>query len=836
MTLRWLVLGHLRGLLERWTRTLLLVVAVGAGVSLVVGVTVAKTSLDASMSRFTQGVIGNAALRVEGPVDHGGLDQSVVAKVAATPGVQAAVPLVVSIVEATDSAGKRLLVPALGVDCSVQALIGGFECNPEALRALGDAPVVGPALQKRLGPRGSLHTNLTSIPTTTLFAVDGLSQLNKGLVAIFELSASQRQLTRPNGLDQILVIPNRGVNVDELRIALGGVVGEQNRVLRADAPLGSSIVAMILLPFLFLISLLGLVIGAQVVRNTVDLSLEERRREIATSAALGATPRRVLVGLLSEGAVIGVLGGVVGLVMGTFVARAFVNALSVELAKATGLKMGLSTPGSVVVLALVGGIALSVLSSVAPARRAAKLDLVAELSDRRKFETTKDGSRRALAITGALLVGGLVLGWLGHRNGSMQSWQPNATIAALVGCAIASGIACAQLSPRLLALLQRAPGFTTGPTRIALTNLVRARRRVVAVTVAVMAPVFVTTVFGGVVPGMKTGSEQYSSYSSAGRVWVSTLSSNNTSGIDSKITPDLIERLRALPGVAGVQAQYFGGYDAQLFSVNAFDGTPPDYPVFVGKRGADALAAGEVMLGPAMARRHHVGPGDTITIPARFGGTATFTVGGVWKSTESVGYSVTMRADQFFAIDGPRPAGSVLLLPDEGVTPAALAASVRAAHLDPRLRVYDPDQLAREFTRDIRSLTTPIEALQRAMVIVAMIATASTLVLAAAQRRRDSAVLAALGMSPRDLAKAATIETLITVGAATLVAAACAQFTLLAFTWASANVTGLDIPYRLAASPIAVAAGVSMAIALVGSILPAWRTARTNVMTALRAA
>ncbi|MDP1795412.1 MAG: hypothetical protein Q8K63_14835 [Acidimicrobiales bacterium] len=247
----------------RWTRTLLLVIAVGAGVSLVIGVLIAKTSLDASLDQFRGEVVGGASLRVEGAADHGNLDASVLPRVAATPGVKAAVPLVISIIQAVDSNGREILVPALGIDCGISALIDGFDCQPEMLQALGDAPVLGTALQKKLGPSGELRTNIAEIPAATAVALKQLDAFNGGMVAVFELGASQRHLTRPNGLDQILVVPSAGVSLERLTRDLDASIGAPNRVVSATAPVLGSIVATILLPFLFLISLVGLVIGGQ---------------------------------------------------------------------------------------------------------------------------------------------------------------------------------------------------------------------------------------------------------------------------------------------------------------------------------------------------------------------------------------------------------------------------------------------------------------------------------------------------------------------------------------------------------------------------------------------
>ncbi|MEY2470091.1 MAG: putative transport system permease protein [Actinomycetota bacterium] len=835
MNVRWIVLGHIRGLRQRWSRTLLAVIAVGAGSSMVVGVVIAKHSLDTSIAAFGDRLTGNATLRVQGAGDHGGLDASVLPRVRAVPGVAAAVPLVVTITQVADSRGRESLIPALGVDCSAQALVGSFDCTPEMIGALGDNPVVSPILQKKLGAKGVVRTDLGELPTANVFALDQLNRINGGLVALFELGASQRQFVRPNGLDQILVVPAKGTDPVALRAAVTEAAGKNNHVVDANAPIGSSIVATLLLPFLFLISLIGLVIGAQLVRNTLELSLEERRRELATTAALGATPRDVMTGLMTEGVIIGLLGGAVAIGAGVLVARAFVGSLSAELAKATGLTIPVSTPPFAVVVCALVGVGVSVLASIRPARRAANLDLVAELSDRTRFEAVRTGSNRRLAITGVLAVAAVAGGWFGKAGGSLQTWQPPVAIVALVVSSIIAYVASAQITPRLLAALRRAPGFGTGPMRVALSNVLGSPRRTAAITIAIAAPVYVSVVLGGISPGIGAGAKELAIAGTAGHVLVSTLDVNNTAGVDAKVTPDLQRRLAALPGVSRLEPNYFVGYDHEVYALNAIDGDAPTYRVYKGLSGPEALAQGKVMLGPALARRNSFGPNDSITVPGRFG-FKTYVVGGVWASSESLGFSITMRGDQMRELVGERPPDNIHVLPTPGTTPAELARSIRAAHLDPRLRVFDPDELGREMKRAFGDITAPFRSLQKAMIIVALIATASTLVLAAAQRRRDNAVLAAIGMSPVDLARATVVETGLIAMAATVTTAVTSQLMLLSFTWSSGVVSGMEIPYRIDVTTIGIAAVVVAFIAVVGATIPAWRTARTNVIAALRAA
>ena len=136
MNRRAIRLCHLRGLRSSPVARPSPSTAVGAGVGLVVGIAIATQSLTRSLGSFSTAIGGEAPFRVEGTVDHGGLDGATLPKIAAVDGVRAAVPMILSITEVVDRAGDTHLVPVLGVDCTVEAITGGFGCTPTCWPAL----------------------------------------------------------------------------------------------------------------------------------------------------------------------------------------------------------------------------------------------------------------------------------------------------------------------------------------------------------------------------------------------------------------------------------------------------------------------------------------------------------------------------------------------------------------------------------------------------------------------------------------------------------------------------------------------------------------------------
>jgi putative ABC transport system permease protein len=107
------------------------------------------------------------------------------------------------------------------------------------------------------------------------------------------------------------------------------------------------------------------VVGVASIAGTMFANVTERRREIGTLMALGATPRLVSRLFLGKALVIGVTGGLLGYVAGT--------ALAVG-AGPYWAGITVRPVASLVVVALVLAAAVAVVASYLPARRAALID------------------------------------------------------------------------------------------------------------------------------------------------------------------------------------------------------------------------------------------------------------------------------------------------------------------------------------------------------------------------------------------------------------------------------------------------------------------------------
>jgi putative ABC transport system permease protein len=318
---------------------------------------------------------------------------------------------------------------------------------------------------------------------------------------------------------------------------------------------------------------------------------------------------------------------------------------------------------------------------------------------------------------------------------------------------------------------------------------------------------------------------------------VSVLGVNNTARIDSKLPPSAADAMAALPEVGALaHTRYALLHHPDTGVVGVWTTGTADVPnlhVYRGRDRAEALAAGEVMIGPALARRRDLDPGDRFTVPGLHG-PVELTVGGIWAGAESLGSSIFLDGPGFEAIAGDRPPTYQLASPAPGVGLDELSEAIERAGLDDHLRAFTPEELGDQLAADIGDFVDPFTALQRALLLVAFIATLSTLLLAAVQRRRELATLAAVGMAPGDLARMTLAEAAVVGLVATALGVVAGSATYVSFVFLSPTVTGLPMAWVSPLGAVPVVLPLVVAVAVAGAAWPAWRSTRVEPALALR--
>ncbi len=126
--------------------------------------------------------------------------------------------------------------------------------------------------------------------------------------------------------------------------------------------------------FLAAIAAVSLLVGAVGIANTMFMSVMERTRQIGLLKALGATDNEVMKLFLMESGLFGFVGGVLGIISGVLIS-VIISEVGLRAIGPGGTMNAVVTP-QLLVFALAFSIFVGIISGVAPARAAAKMNPV----------------------------------------------------------------------------------------------------------------------------------------------------------------------------------------------------------------------------------------------------------------------------------------------------------------------------------------------------------------------------------------------------------------------------------------------------------------------------
>lgn len=830
--LRRVRLLHLRELRLHPLRTVISIVSVAAGVAMILSVVVVVRSTTTSFERQSAALAGPAPLRVTGVTSRGGLDLATVDQVAATEGVAAAIPMVQSVVplerDGADGVAFGEDVLMLGVDCQTAGFLG-IDCA-----AVTDEPLLSSSLAGAADASSFLRTDsgrVTLDPERVVPAVDGLGDK----VAVVTISAAQALLSRGSGVDVVYVIPIEEVGVAELQRRLLAALGPGPAVLTvSEPPFEFEQVLNTIIPLFGLLGLFALAIGMILVANTVALSLEERRQQLAVVAALGGTSTTVVGGALLQAATIGLLGGLLGVAGAIALAYPLTASVSGFTLPIAGIEVKALPSEAPIPLALLMGAGVAAVASWRPARRALRSDVAAELSNRDRraeADTTLLAARAILAISVGMAGAGVAAA--GGANGSLQGWQPRVAPIGLLLAILGLSVGMARLTPVVAQLLLRHLTPRSSSVRLAMANLVREPARTGVMALAVGSAVGVAFMVASFNQSAAAGIAEGVSSSLGGKLAITMGADEEEREVFVRVPPQVADDLAARPDVAAADRSSFlfvsNGVGMGLVGTQS---PPFGIRVYQGTADPERFAAGEVMIGAAVARRQRIEPGDSVLIPVR-DGFVSLPVQGVWADGSVVGNSVQMPLAKLEELFGPRPVDELLLTPAGGVSTTELAARIAETGYDPALRAEPGEVVADRIADTAGAQLAPFWALQRGLTIVAFIAVLSTLLLIGVQRTRELALLAALGMEPRTVARMVVLEAVVVGILGSIVGAVLAVGMQLAFHALTPLLIGWENPMRFALWAVPVYGLITVVLVALGAALPAWRASRVNVVEAL---
>ena len=213
---------------------------------------------------------------------------------------------------------------------------------------------------------GVLQPTLTAPDTTALVPLSAAQSL-----IVESLPRLVAESIGPDELvTQIVVYPTAGTDPAALAALIEDEATNVTTLTGADFDEQIGATVGIFNAIIVGVALISLAVGGLSVINTMAMSVHERTREIGIKRAIGAARGRVVRELVAEAGLIGLVGGLVGLALGSIVV-----VVANEAGRAGGTVLFDLTPGTAL-FAVAFSTILGMLAGVIPAASAARLDPV----------------------------------------------------------------------------------------------------------------------------------------------------------------------------------------------------------------------------------------------------------------------------------------------------------------------------------------------------------------------------------------------------------------------------------------------------------------------------
>lgn len=591
-----------------------------------------------------------------------------------------------------------------------------------------------------------------------------------------------------------------GPGASTVEVPRGAVVQPRDEFVeerQAELTNEVNVLAILLLVF----AAIALFVSTLVIANTFSILFAQRARDFALLRCVGATRRQVLRSVRLEATALGVASALLGLLAGTALGYLLVALATSALPSGS---MGDPTPSlRWYAGAFVTGLVVTVVAAWLPTRRVVRVSPLAALRpDDSTSVHTGAGRRRVLAGIATVLVGAALLAL------SIRASSPGLMV--LGGAAAFSGVLL--LGPVLVPALIRVAGGLGGrvagaPARLAAENAVRNPRRTAATTASLLVGVTLTTAVLVALASSRSAVDRDLDRDHPIDVALT--------ATDRPLPADLLEKVQAVPGVG---------------TAVALDGVS-----------AQVSGAGRLPV---------VTPGDVASVVHGSPAIATPGPGEVWLPSDQAAHSrVTVRVGDRSAVlqvsSGESWGDAAIVAPATLAaltdSPAPWAVWVRAEDADPEDLAGDLDALAQpadaNLTNGLRErswvvlqldiLTGTVVALLGIAVVIALIGIGNTLGLSVLERRREHALLRALGLTRRQLRATLAAEAVLLSVVATVLGSVIgvtfAWVSLQALVEAAVDQAPLVMPWGQLGLVVLVA-GVA---GLLSSLLPARRAART---------
>jgi putative ABC transport system permease protein len=583
-------------------------------------------------------------------------------------------------------------------------------------------------------------------------------------------------------------------------------------------------------------SLLALLVSALLIYGTVSFTVIQRRRNIAVLRAIGATRREILTIILTEAAALGAAGAGLGVLLGLAVGHGLVRLVSQtinDLYYVVAVQQ-VTLPAGAVIEALGAGLGTALVASLLPALEAAgaapQLGLRRSVLEGRAARLA--GRLSWLSLTFALAACGLIAG-------SRRSVFAGFTALFLLLLSVAA------LTPSVLRALARlaskALSGVSSVARLALEDVAASLSRtgvaVAALGMAIAAMIGVSIM----VESFRVSLHDWLTQTMRADIYIAA-PGPGVGRPERRIEPGVLDALLATPGVADHSASRSvvvrsSDGDIALDALLLAPGSYAGIEVTAGDPRTiwTAYDRGALLLSDSLAWRLHLRPGGRLSLTTA-SGPREFPIAGIYHEYGSGLGSAMMSLDVYRR-----------LWRDDAITAVGLylAPGIDAAREMPRLQAAAGGRQALliRSNADIRAMS--LDIFDRTFIItrvlywlaagIAAVGLVSALLAWELDRKRELAVLRALGLTPRGAATLVAAQTVFMGGAALLAAIPAGLIIAVVLTKVvDRRAFGWHIEMHLRGAQFLNALALAVAAALLAAVYPAWRAAVGAIAAEMR--
>ncbi|OJU91542.1 MAG: ABC transporter permease [Burkholderiales bacterium 66-5] len=752
-------------------RSLAAVTAVMLGVALALAVHLINASALAEFAQAARAASGQSDLQLR--PRSGLLPQALYAEAAGSPQVAHANPVLEADLKASAADGREALLRLVAAD---------------ALQLPATAPALMPRpwrTQDRLAPFAPRTVFLNASARHALGLADGPASLvlqvglaqvpvqMAGSIAaagpplmVMDIAAAQDLLGRDGWLSRIDLQLRPGADRQALARQFGGDGGTAGPFLLAEPQDSSTQLGQLSRAYrvnLAALALVALFTGAYLVYSVLALAVARRQPQLALLAVLGATPRQRLQLVLGEAALLGCAGSLLGVLLGTLLARVALQLAGGDLgggyfAGATRLHWNTAAALAYALL----GLGCALLGGWWPARAAQHLPPAQTLKGLGLATATGNA---ALAAAGtALLAAGALL--------ALAPPIAGVPLAAYLSVALLL-IGGITLLPWLIALLLRAGLPLARHRALLMLALERARRTrgAAAATVGgVVAALSLAVALTVMVASFRTSVQQWLSAMLPAPLYLRA-SGQPRGDAAAVFSAALVQQVQRLPEVErlvalrGSSVQLNADMPAIAVLARPIGPQPERSLPLVGS--ALPVPAGRmpIYVSEAVADLYGVHPGDdwpalskAFSLAAHTGKAqaAPFFIAGVWRDYVRQSGAVAMERTDFIRLTGDTHASDLALWPAAGTDPAALRQTILATVAS---QGAQPDALEFSSTQSIRQRSLALFDrsfavtywLQAVAIGIGLFGVAASLSAQVLARRKEFGLLAHLGLTRRQI-------------------------------------------------------------------------------------